>query len=147
MHMHPTVEHLYNQATHCAAVRQHYHTLLDMCTSPQVARQTNADLLSLPAGYQSTDTEALLAAISSELQSDQEPTRLEALHWVNALLARSREEILSQQQVLLPALFDALSAASDRVVLEALNVQAGELAPADARNDNTLLPGTERHVR
>lgn len=34
------------------------------------------------------------------------------------------EQVLSQLEVLLPALFDALSAPSDRVVLEALAVQA-----------------------
>ena len=42
---------------------------------------------------------------------------------VRALLVRSRQQVLGHLEVLLPALFDALSAPSDRVVLEALSVQ------------------------
>ena len=42
---------------------------------------------------------------------------------VRALLVRSRQQVLGHLDVLLPALFDALSAPSDRVVLEALSVQ------------------------
>ncbi|KAA6422218.1 MAG: VAC14 protein [Trebouxia sp. A1-2] len=43
---------------------------------------------------------------------------------VRALLIRSRQQVLGHLEVLLPALFDALSGPSDRVVLEALSVQA-----------------------
>ncbi|KAK9810224.1 hypothetical protein WJX72_006988 [[Myrmecia] bisecta] len=93
----------------------------DIC---MMARQANNELLHLPDGQYGIDTKAILAVISSELGSEQEPTRLEALHWVNSLLSRSRPEVLDQLSVLLPALFDALSAPSDRVVLEALSVQA-----------------------
>lgn len=42
---------------------------------------------------------------------------------VRALLMRSRQQVLGHLEVLLPALFDALNAPSDRVVLEALSVQ------------------------
>ena len=42
---------------------------------------------------------------------------------VRALLIRSRQQVLGHLEVLLPALFDALSGPSDRVVLEALSVQ------------------------
>lgn len=46
---------------------------------------------------------------------------------VRALLVRSRQQVLGHLEVLLPALFDALSAPSDRVVLEALSVQVAPL--------------------
>ena len=51
-------------------------------------------------------------------------TRLEALHWVNVLLQRSRTVVMAHHETLLPALFDALNAPSDRVVEEAVAVQA-----------------------
>lgn len=50
-------------------------------------------------------------------------TRLEALHWVDMLLRRSRAAVMAHHSVLLPALFDALNADSDKVVQEALAVQ------------------------
>ena len=50
-------------------------------------------------------------------------TRLEALHWVNVLLQRSRTAVMAHHETLLPALFDALNAPSDRVVEEAVAVQ------------------------
>ena len=59
----------------------------------QVARQANAELLELPAGWEGADPGALLAAVSNELHSPQEPTRLAALHWLNTLLARSRKTV------------------------------------------------------
>lgn len=46
---------------------------------------------------------------------------------VRALLMRSRQQVLGHLEVLLPALFDALSGPSDRVVLEALSVQVSSL--------------------
>ena len=65
----------------------------------QIARQIDADLLQLPDNYQSTDSRPILAAIGSELQSTHEATRLEALHWVTALLNRSQDEVLAQLEV------------------------------------------------
>lgn len=66
--------------------------------------------------------EAVLAAVSSELRSQQEPTRLEALRWVQALLQCSKSDVLQQWQVLMPALLDAITAPSDNVVMQALQV-------------------------
>ena len=43
---------------------------------------------------------------------------------VRALLIRSRQQVLGHLEVLLPALFDALSGPSDRVVLEALSYRS-----------------------
>ena len=65
----------------------------------QIARQIDADLLQLPDNYQSTDSRPILAAIGSELQSTHEATRLEALHWITALLNRSQDEVLAQLEV------------------------------------------------
>ena len=59
----------------------------------QVARAANKQLLELPSSWQSKDTEAVLAVVSDELGSEQEQTRLDALHWVNALLARDRAAV------------------------------------------------------
>ena len=50
-------------------------------------------------------------------------TRLAALHWLDMLLRRSRAAVMAHHSVLLPALFDALNADSDKVVQEALAVQ------------------------
>ncbi|KAL0036125.1 hypothetical protein WJX79_004382 [Trebouxia sp. C0005] len=97
------------------------HNNQDIC---QVALQTNAELLQLPDKYEASDSAAILAQVSADLNSPAESTRLEALHWVRALLVRSRQQVLGHLEVLLPALFDALSGPSDRVVLEALSVQA-----------------------
>ncbi len=56
--------------------------------------------------------------------AEQEVTRLAALHWVVALLAKAPPAVLQSLDVLLPALLDALDAPSERVALEALAVQA-----------------------
>ena len=64
-------------------------TLIGMVPK-QVARAANRQLLEQPGTWQSHDTEATLAIVSSELGSEQEQTRLEALHWVNVLLGRDR---------------------------------------------------------
>ena len=51
---------------------------------PQVALQTNAELLQLPKKYEASDSAAILAQVSADLNSPAESTRLEALHWVGA---------------------------------------------------------------
>lgn len=50
----------------------------------QVALQTNAELLQLPAKYEASDSAAILAQVSADLISPAESTRLEALHWVRS---------------------------------------------------------------
>ncbi|KAL4855248.1 hypothetical protein ACK3TF_004229 [Chlorella vulgaris] len=70
------------------------------------------------------DSQALLATVSKQLEGDAEVSKLEALQWVNALLSRDARLLQDQQQLLLAALCDALSAASDRVVTESLAVLA-----------------------
>jgi len=49
----------------------------------QVALQTNAELLQLPDKYEASDSAAILAQVSADLNSPAESTRLEALHWVS----------------------------------------------------------------
>lgn len=51
----------------------------------QVALQTNTELLQLPDKYEASDSAAILAQVSADLNSPAESTRLEALHWVSAL--------------------------------------------------------------
>lgn len=52
------------------------------CGCVQVAQQANTELLQLPDQFGSSDTAAILAHVSTELNSPAESTRLEALHWV-----------------------------------------------------------------
>ncbi len=53
----------------------------------QVALQTNAELLQLPDKYEASDSAAILAQVSADLNSPAESTRLEALHWVSSTSA------------------------------------------------------------
>ncbi|CAL8466856.1 g6392 [Coccomyxa elongata] len=104
----------------------------------QVAREANAELLDLPAGWEAAHPAALLAAVANELHSVQEPTRMAALLWLNTLLSQSRRTVLEHLDVLLPSLFDALHAPSERVVVEALSVQAA-IAADDPLQFRTLM--------
>ncbi len=65
----------------------------------------------------------LMHALCHQILLCTQGTRLEALHWVNVLLQRSRTVVMAHHETLLPALFDALNAPSDRVVEEAVAVQ------------------------
>ncbi|WIA13429.1 hypothetical protein OEZ85_007009 [Tetradesmus obliquus] len=91
----------------------------------QVSKEANAALLNLqPYAEQAVKVEVgpVLAIISRELRSEQEPTRLEALRWIHFLLVRNEDEVFGQLAVLLAALLDALASDSERVVLQALSV-------------------------
>ncbi|GAX78869.1 hypothetical protein CEUSTIGMA_g6308.t1 [Chlamydomonas eustigma] len=91
----------------------------------QASADTNAGLLSLPdTAWATVDTAAILSSLGRELKSEQEPTRLEALKWVNFLLHRVQVQVLEQLPALLPALLDSLSAGSEPVVVAALGVLA-----------------------
>lgn len=66
---------------------------------------------------------------------------------VRALLVRSRQQVLGHLEVLLPALFDALSAPSDRVVLEALSVQVlSYITPGQSSPPSLCLQQRMRHT-
>lgn len=91
----------------------------------QVATEANNALLNLEPTEElphPVDTAAILETVSREIRSEQEPTRLEALRWIHFLLVRNEDEVFGQLATLLAALLDALSASSDRVVLQALVV-------------------------
>ena len=67
---------------------------------------------------------------------------MEALHWVHVLLRRSRLAVMAHHSALLPALFDALNADSDKVVQEALAVQVGfDISIADPHVDSEVQNG------
>lgn len=53
-----------------------------------MALQTNTELLQLPDKFEASDSAAILAQVSTDLNSPAESTRLEALHWVSTLLHR-----------------------------------------------------------
>ncbi len=59
----------------------------------QVARQANQELLALPESSEALDTGAILGTISAALSSEEEPTRLAALHWIQTLLSRCRPQV------------------------------------------------------
>eukprot|EP00775_Hariotina_reticulata_P005343 gene5343-5580_t len=91
----------------------------------QVSKEANAALLNLqPVAEVPVKVEVapVLAIISRELRSEQEPTRLEALRWIHFLLVRNEDEVFGQLATLLAALLDALASDSETVVLQALSV-------------------------
>jgi len=73
-----------------------------------VALQTNAELLQLPDKYEASDSAAILAQVSADLNSPAESTRLEALHWVSPTFCTSASLYASQFSVL--AIFCLLTA-------------------------------------
>jgi hypothetical protein len=91
----------------------------------QMAEVTNRELQALPDDlWGQLDVAAVLERVGRDLRDQAEPSRLAALEWVNTLLIHCREEVLGKLEVLLPALFDALDAASERVAVQALTVMA-----------------------
>jgi hypothetical protein len=58
----------------------------------------------------------VLTALSYELSSQQQPTRLESLRWFQVLLEHNKAEVLQQWPDIMPALLDALTSPSDAVV-------------------------------
>lgn len=53
----------------------------------------NRELLALPQGWKPSDTQKVLAIVSTELGSEHEATRMAALHWMTSLLSESREAV------------------------------------------------------
>ena len=81
----------------------------------------NSKLLALDVGAHlaSTGIAPVLTALSYELTSQQQPTRLEALRWVQVLLEHNKAAMLQQWHDIMPALLDALTSSSDGVVKQA----------------------------
>ncbi|TQD70922.1 hypothetical protein C1H46_043531 [Malus baccata] len=104
-----------------------------------VARETNEEIRAIKADpAEGFDVGAILsiarrasvccgAAVHSEvgqLSSEWEATRIEALHWISNLLNRHRAEVLTFLNDIFNTLLEALSDASDQVVLLVLEVHA-----------------------
>ncbi|OAE25279.1 hypothetical protein AXG93_4642s1000 [Marchantia polymorpha subsp. ruderalis] len=81
-----------------------------------VARETNEALRDVKASPgDGFEIGVVLEVAISQLQSEQESTRLEALRWISILLERHRTEVLSFIDEFFPKLLDALSDTSDEV--------------------------------
>ncbi|XP_073287707.1 protein VAC14 homolog isoform X3 [Primulina huaijiensis] len=90
-----------------------------------VARETNEELRGTKADpAEGFDIGAILAVARSHLSTEWEATRIEALHWIAALLNRHRTEVLSFLDDIFKTLLTALSDPSDEVVLLVLEVHA-----------------------
>lgn len=90
-----------------------------------VARETNDELRGIQADpAEGFDVGSILSVARRHLSSEWEATRIEALHWISALLNRHREEVLSFLSDIFETLLKALSDPSDEVVLLVLEVHA-----------------------
>ncbi|KAK2975903.1 hypothetical protein RJ640_027537 [Escallonia rubra] len=90
-----------------------------------VARETNEELRAINADpAEGFDVGSILSIARSELSSEWEATRIEALHWFSTLLNRHRTEVLSSLNDIFDTLLKALSDPSDEVVLLVLEVHA-----------------------
>ncbi|URE24090.1 hypothetical protein MUK42_15831 [Musa troglodytarum] len=90
-----------------------------------VARETNEELRAIRADpADGFNIDAILSIARRELTSEWEATRIEALHWISALLARYRSEVISYLNHTFDSLLNALSDSSNEVVLLALEVHA-----------------------
>ncbi|KAF8021139.1 hypothetical protein BT93_G1540 [Corymbia citriodora subsp. variegata] len=90
-----------------------------------VARETNEELRAIRADpAEGFDVGAILSIAKRELSSEWEATRIEALHWISALLERHRIEVLSVLDDIFDTLLKGLSDPVDEVVLLVLEVHA-----------------------
>eukprot|EP00884_Botryococcus_braunii_P022319 jgi/Botrbrau1/8771/Bobra.0330s0006.2 len=91
----------------------------------QLVELTNKEMMEVDDGlWTGLDVAGMLEVVGRDLRHSPEATRLQALAWINTLLIHSREKVLEQLEVLLPALFDALEAGSEKVAVQALTVMA-----------------------
>ncbi|KAL8535812.1 hypothetical protein ACS0TY_011448 [Phlomoides rotata] len=90
-----------------------------------VARETNDELRGIQAEpAEGFDVGSILSVARRHLSSEWEATRIEALHWISALLNRHRAAVLSFLSDIFETLLKALSDPSDEVVLLVLEVHA-----------------------
>ncbi|KAL8112300.1 hypothetical protein AgCh_019849 [Apium graveolens] len=90
-----------------------------------VVRETNEELRTIKAHpVEGFDVGAILSIARSQLSSEWEATRIEALHWMSALLNRHRDKVLTFLNDVCDTLLKALSDPSDAVVLLVLEVHA-----------------------
>ncbi|KAL3731299.1 hypothetical protein ACJRO7_028212 [Eucalyptus globulus] len=90
-----------------------------------VARETNEELRMIKADpAEGFDVKAILSIAKRQLSSEWEATRIEALHWISALLEKHRLEVLSYLNDIFDTLLKGLSDPVDEVVLLVLEVHA-----------------------
>lgn len=90
-----------------------------------LARETNEELRAIHADpAEGFNIEAMLSIARSQLTSEWEATKIEALHWIGVLLARHRQEVIYHLNDIFDSLLKALSDPSDEVVLLVLEVHA-----------------------
>ena len=90
----------------------------------RAALAVNAALLQskAPEAWKALDTRDLLNKINQELSSNQEPTRLEALHWLEFLLKQCPRAVLDECESVVNAVLDALTMHWDRVVKSGIHL-------------------------
>ncbi|CAA7394916.1 unnamed protein product [Spirodela intermedia] len=90
-----------------------------------VARETNEELRAIRADpADGFDIGSILSIARSQLSSEWEATRIEALNWMATLLARHRAEVIVFLSDIFDSLLRALSDPSNEVVLLVLEVHA-----------------------
>ncbi|KAK4761252.1 hypothetical protein SAY87_006145 [Trapa incisa] len=90
-----------------------------------VARETNEELRAIRADpAEGFDVGAILSIARSQLSSEWDATRIEALQWILTLLNCHRAEVLFYLNETLDSLLKALSDKSDEVVLLVLEIHA-----------------------
>ena len=90
----------------------------------RAALSVNAALLqsNTSGTWTSLDIHDLLHKINRELSSNQEPTRLEALHWLEFLLMQCPDAVLDESESVVNAVLDALTMHWDRVVKSGIHL-------------------------
>jgi len=99
------------------------HSNLDV---QRAAQTVNAALLQskAPDAWTAVDMQGLLSKINRELSSNQEPTRLEALRWLEFLLMQCPSAVLAECESIVNAVLDALAMHWDRVVKSGIHLLA-----------------------
>lgn len=92
----------------------------------RAAQTVNTALLQskAPEAWTSLDMQDLLTKINQELSSNQEPTRVEALRWLEFLLMQCPNAVLAESGSIVNAVLDALAMHWDRVVKSGIHLLA-----------------------
>lgn len=90
------------------------------------AKSVNALLLQMDDGeaWGMVNMRSLLEAISKQLSSNQEPTRLQALNWLEFLLEHNSSAVLEESPIVVGAVLDSLAMQCENVVQASLKLLA-----------------------
>lgn len=90
----------------------------------KAARSVNETLLqtNAPFVFKSLDMHDLLEKINKELSSSEEPTKLEALRWLEFLLVQCPNAVLAECESVVNAVLDALTMHWDKVVKSGIHL-------------------------